>query len=139
MICGIHHVSLIVTSEASIEFYTRIGFHEITRITRKNDTVVLMEGHSIGLEIYIDGSHPQRGNPEPIGMRNLSLKVDCLEKTTEELNLQAGPIMTDWRGERFCFITDPDGLLVQLHEERKNETEREGMEHALFDSGSSPG
>ena len=116
MIVGIHHFSLIASSLDSLVFYEKLGFREYKRVERKYDTVVLMNGHGIGLEVYIDPSHPARSSPEPTGLRNLSLRVDKLEDTIEELKVEAGPIMTDWTGVRFCFIADPDGLAVQLHE-----------------------
>lgn len=116
MIIGIHHISLIASSEASIAFYTSLGFREYRRIERKFDTVVLMNGHAMGLEIFIDVSHPQRKRPEPLGPRHLSLRVDNVEDTIAELGVEAGPVMTDWVGVRFCFINDPDGWTVQLHE-----------------------
>ncbi len=116
MIVGVHHYSLIASSDASIDFYVKLGFHEYKRIERKYDTVVLLNGHGMGLEVYIDPNHPPRSTPEPLGMRNLSLRVDNLERTVVELNCESGPIMNDWLGIRFCFILDPDGLAVQLHE-----------------------
>ena len=117
MITGVHHFSLIASSEKSVEFYGKLGFREYRRIDRKYDTVVLMSGHGIGLEIYIDPNHPERATePENIGLRNLSLRVDRIEDTVEELGLEAGPVMTDWMGVKFCFVMDPDGLPVQLHE-----------------------
>ena len=116
MITGVHHFSIISASEASIAFYEKLGFREYRRIERKFDTVVLLNGHGIGLEIYIDPSHPPRTRPEPLGPRHLSLRVDKLESTIEELGLETGPIMTDWVDVRFCFIADPDGWPVQLHE-----------------------
>jgi glyoxylase I family protein len=116
MIVGVHHFSLIASSEASIAFYEKLGFREYKRVERRMDTVVLLNGHGIGLEIYIDPSHPPRERPEPLGLRNLSMRVDKIEDTVEELGLEAGPIMTDWTGVRFCFVADPDGLPVQLHE-----------------------
>ena len=74
-------------------------------------------GYYNGLEIFIDPSHPPRAvKPENLGLRQLSLRVDNLERTVEELELEAGPIMNDWVGVRFCFVADPDGLPVQLHE-----------------------
>lgn len=76
MITGVHHFSIIASSEASISFYTFLGFHEYKRVERKFDTVVLLNGHGIGLEIYIDPSHPPRNRPEPLGPRHLSLRVD---------------------------------------------------------------
>ena len=116
MITGIHHFSLIVSSENSITFYSSLGFREYKRIERKYDTVVLMNGHGIGLEIYIDPTHPPRERPEPLGPRNISLRVDKIEETVKELNIETGPIAQDWVGVNFCFITDPDGNVVQLHE-----------------------
>lgn len=117
MITGIHHVSIISSSDESIRFYTKLGFNEYKRIERKYDTVVLMYAHGIGLEVFIDPTHPPRATqPENMGLRQLSLRVDNLEKTIEELELEAGPIMNDWVGVRFCFVADPDGLPVQLHE-----------------------
>ena len=116
MITGVHHFSIIASSEASIEFYGKLGFREYKRIERKYDTVVLMNGHGIGLEVYIDPSHPSRGRPEPLGPRHLSLRVDKIEETVDSLGVEAGPIMMDWVNVRFCFIADPDGWPVQLHE-----------------------
>ena len=117
MITGIHHVSIIVSSEESIRFYSKLGFREYKRIERKYDTVVLMYAHGIGVEIFIDPTHPPRAiKPENLGLRQLSLRVDKLEDTLEELKLEAGPIMNDWVGVRFCFVADPDGLPIQLHE-----------------------
>ena len=116
MIVGVHHFSIIASSEESVEFYEQLGFREYKRIERRNDTVVLMNGHGIGLEMYIDPTHPPRGNPEPLGLRHLSLRVDKIEETVEELGVEAGPIITDWVGVKFCFVADPDGWPVQLHE-----------------------
>ena len=116
MIVGAHHFSIIATSEESVVFYTKLGFREYKKIERKYDTVVLMNGHGIGLELYIDPTHPPRGKPEPLGLRHLSLRVDNIEETVKELSLESGPIINDWVGVKFCFVVDPDGWPVQLHE-----------------------
>lgn len=116
MIVGVHHFSIIASSEESIAFYSKLGFQEYKRIERRNDTVVLMNGHGQGLEIFIDPSHPPRPNPEPLGLRHLSLRVNNIEETIRELGLEAGPVITDWVGSKFCFVADPDGWPVQLHE-----------------------
>ena len=114
MITGIHHFSIIASSEASIAFYSTLGFREYKRIERGYDTIVLMEGYGVGLEVFIDPSHP-RSAVEPLGYRTLSLKVDDIEKTLEELGTD-GKVMTDWNGKRYVMITDPDGNDVQLCE-----------------------
>lgn len=116
MIQGIHHFAVIVSSLASLDFYRKLGFEEFKRVERRYDTVVLLYGHGIQIECFIDPTHPPRSNPDPLGLRHIALRVDDIEKTIEELECEAGPIMNDWVGEKFCFIADPDGNTVELHE-----------------------
>lgn len=73
-----------------------------------------MEGHGIGLEVFVDASHAP-ASAEPLGLRYLSLRVDDVEKTMEELGAD-GKVQTDWNGKRYVMITDPDGNDVQLSE-----------------------
>lgn len=112
MITGLHHFSIIASSSSSVEFYSKLGFKEIERIKRGYDTVVLMEGCGIGLEIFIDPRHPKR-NEEPLGMRSLSLSVEDIETAAQQFDAE---IMLDWHRERYIKIKDPDGTVVQLHE-----------------------
>ena len=116
MITGIHHFSIIASSEENINFYVSLGFKKERRIARSYDTVVLLNGYGIGLEIFIDPRHPGRGNPEPLGLRSLSLRVDDVEKTLEEHGLESTEINTDWNGKRYVVVKDPDGNAVQLCE-----------------------
>ena len=81
----IHHVALICSSEKSIEFYNRLGFEVYFRKERSYDTIVLMKGQGVKLEIFIDPNHPHRATePEALGLRHLALKVDDLDKAREE-------------------------------------------------------
>lgn len=114
MINGIHHFSIIVSSEESIEFYSKLGFNEMKRVEREYDTVVLMSGYGFALELFVDPAHPSRPNPEPLGLRNLSLKVDSCEEISREFSCR--PIQQDWFGVNYCITTDPDGLPIQFHE-----------------------
>lgn len=116
MITGIHHFSIIASSEESIDFYVSLGFIEERRITRTYDTVVLLNGFGIGLEIFIDPKHPEKRIPEPLGLRSLSLRVDRLEETVRELGLDSVEINTEWNDKRYVIIKDPDGNAVQLCE-----------------------
>lgn len=117
MISGIHHFAVISSSESSVQFYERLGFREIFRKERQYDTIVLMEGLGMRLEMFIDPNHPERAvNPENMGLRHLALKVDSIEETAESLELILGPVMKDWMGVRYAFIADPDGLPIELHE-----------------------
>ena len=104
MITGIHHFAVIVSSESSVAWYEKLGFKEFLRKERKNDTVVLMYGHGIQIEMFVDPSHEARSNPEPLGPRHLALRVDNIEKTVEELDLEIRPVMNDWTGIRFNIV-----------------------------------
>lgn len=117
LITGVHHAAIIVSSLQSLRFYEALGFKEVLRKKRRYDTVVLMDGYGFRLEVFVDARHSQRGDIEPYGFRHLALKVDDLKETMEELkDLTFGPMMEDWTGEKFCFTTDPDGTVVELHE-----------------------
>ena len=117
MINGIHHIAIIVSSEEAVKFYRRLGFAEYLRKDRQHDTVVLLRGYGIELELFVDPSHPSRArNPENLGLRHLALKVDRIEDTAKEFGLMVGPIVTDWSGVRYANMQDPDGNPVELHE-----------------------
>ena len=65
MVQGIHHFAIIASSEESVRFYTKLGFRETYRRERKYDTVVLLEGYGIQIEMFVDPNHPDRAtNPE---------------------------------------------------------------------------
>lgn len=123
MINAVHHLAIIISSEQLLSFYKLLGFHETFRKIRSYDTVVLMEGHGMDLEVFIDPLHAQRPDQEPLGLRHFALRVsEPLEIEIERLKQEApgvfdfGPIQHDWQGERFVFIKDPDGTVVELHE-----------------------
>ena len=115
MITGVHHIAIISSTEKSIEFYKSLGFKEIFRKNREYDTIVLLEGYGIQLEMFVDPNYPERSvNPERIGLRHLALKVDSCEEMSRKFN--CGPIRKDWMGVNFCYTEDPDGLSVEFHE-----------------------
>ena len=117
MITGVHHFSIISSSETSVSFYKTLGFKEISRIERSYDTVILFKGPGIQLEMYLDPKHPSHpSSPEPLGIRCISLKTDNIKNTLKELGLENTEISTDWNGQKYCFINDPDNVPIQLHE-----------------------
>ena len=118
MIMGIHHVSILASSEKSIKFYEKLGFVVKFRKERANDIIVLMFGHGMQIEMFIDDRHPvsPMGLEEPLGVRHFALVVDCLEKTMIELQLDHTDIGTDWQGIRYCYVVDPDGNQIEFHE-----------------------
>lgn len=116
MINGFHHIAIILKSEESISFYEKLGFSVFKRVERSRDVIVLMSGYGMQLEIFVDPAHDPRPTPEPLGLRHIALRVDRIEKTIEDLRLDIVPILSDWFGERFCFVVDPDGNTIELHE-----------------------
>ena len=107
---SIHHISIIASSEASVAFYEGLGFRQVKRIERPYDVVVLMEGHGVGLELFIDPRH-EKPVAEPLGLRTFSIQVDDFSHWSE-----GRTVLKDWFGERYFTITDPDGNVIQIHE-----------------------
>ena len=122
MISTIHHFAIIISKEENLSFYHNLGFSEVFRKVRVYDTVILMDGYGMELEIFIDPRHLRWSGLEPLGIRHFALKVDKIENEIERLKVSSqeviefGPIMSDWRGERFVFLKDPDGTVIELHE-----------------------
>ncbi len=114
MITGIHHIAIIASSNKSVDFYEKLGFIEIFRKERENDTIVLLEGFGVELEIFIDPSHPARSNPEPFGLRHIALQVDNIESVSNAIDCD--PVQKDWLGRKYCNTKDPDGIIIEFHE-----------------------
>ena len=115
MIKELHHIAIISSSEKSVEFYSRLGFKEIFRKERKNDTIVILKGHGYQIELFIDEKHPAIAtNPENLGLRHFSLSVDDIDQIADEF--ECGPINIDWFGRRYRYTTDPDGLQIEFVE-----------------------
>ena len=129
MIEAVHHISLLVSSERTLEFYRLLGFNEIFRKERLKDKVVLMDGFGIQLEMFVDDRHPKRvvDISEPLGPRHFALKCGApIEDEIERIkhlfeqhmsyDTAFNDIGVDWTGERYVFFSDPDGNVVELHE-----------------------
>lgn len=128
MITGIHHISLLISSEKSLEFYKILGFEEVYRKERANDTVVILEGFGIQLEVFADTRHPKRvvDITEPLGPRHFALKTDDIEteigRLEEKFKTELGfepifeKVRPDWTGVKYAFFKDSDGNTIELHE-----------------------
>ena len=115
MISGLRFVSIIASSEKSVAFYEKLGFSVILRKERSYDTVVIMEGYGVQIQLFIDPDHPKRAmNPENLGFRSLSLKVENLDEIRKLFD--CSEVMIDWFGNRYCCTQDPDGLPIQFCE-----------------------
>ena len=118
MIKSLYHIAIIVSSESGIDFYKRLGFIEDNRIDRGYDQIVWMSGFGEKLEIFIDGTHPERvTNPEALGLRHIAFSVDDVEVVWKLLaNYNPEPLRIAPDGKKMFFVKDPDGLPIEFCE-----------------------
>lgn len=116
MIKQIHHLAIIVSSEAGVEFYKTLGFQEEDRIDRGYDQIVWLSGYGALIEIFIDGTHPARvTGPEALGLRHIAFEVDDVDAEWERLRpFGPEPIRMQEDGRKAFFVKDPDGLPIEF-------------------------
>lgn len=122
---GLHHIAIICAEkESALRFYADgLGF-EVTRChvrPEHHDEIVLMRGHGIVLELFIDATHPPRvTGPEAYGLRHIALRVDDVEAVAAHMRacgFSPESIRRDtFDGKKMTFVKDADGLPVELHE-----------------------
>lgn len=126
-----HHVAISVSDrERSVAFYALLGFNELRRFSIPNmgAEVVMMECGLAELEIFEFQSH----KPFPeyrrnivddltvLGTKHFAMSVSDLDAARQQL-LGAGlgqelKIIMGGGGKRYFFISDPDGLLIEVIE-----------------------
>lgn len=126
MLKRIHHISIICSDyEISKHFYTKIlGLtivREIYREARRSYKLDLALQGEYMIELFSFPSPPPRvSQPEATGLRHISFEVDDLDKAVSyfrDFEIIAETIRLDeTTGKRFTFISDPDGLPVELYE-----------------------
>ncbi len=126
MLNRIHHISVICSDyERSKSFYTEIlelkVIREVFREERKSYKLDLSLNGTYVLELFSFPDPPPRlTRPEACGLRHLAFEVNNIEGTIERLlkkGIAAEPIRLDEQtGKRFSFISDPDGLPIELYE-----------------------
>ncbi len=123
-----HHVALIVSDyQRSRNFYTQIlGFKveaENYRAERDSYKLDLVGPNGMRLELFSFPTPPARlSRPEACGLRHLAFRVEALDQAVAhlaEFGIACEPIRADeYTGKRFTFFSDPDGLPLELYEER---------------------
>lgn len=112
---NLDHIALIVSSEDNLLFYKQLGFNEFKRIERDYDVIVFMKKAGIVLEIFVDGTHPDRlMKPEAKGVRYIGFTVEDFEVIVDRFNCEK--INTDWFGRRYVLINDMDGQSIEIIE-----------------------
>jgi catechol 2,3-dioxygenase-like lactoylglutathione lyase family enzyme len=120
------HINLKVADlEASIDFYTRIGFPEFLRLTETDGSpwIVYMR---VTDELYIEllpGGEGRAGSQTASGLNHLCLTTDDIEKTVADLAALGIPLTAPFdparRGvdnNRGTWIADPDGNRIEIME-----------------------
>jgi len=118
MIKKVHHIAIIVSSEKGIDFYKELGFTEENRIHRGYDQIVWLTGYGEKLELFVDGTHPQRvTKPEALGLRHLAFEVDDVAAEWEKLSkYNPEPIRIKDDGKKVFFVRDPDDLPIEIRD-----------------------
>jgi glyoxylase I family protein len=127
MLNAIHHVAIICSDyERSKQFYSQILrlpiIREIWRAERQSWKCDLQIG-SAQIELFSFPDPPPRpSRPEARGLRHLAFRVQSLEPIIarlEEFGIIVEPIRIDeYTQRRFTFLADPDGLPLELYEDK---------------------
>jgi glyoxylase I family protein len=122
----IHHISVICSNyKVSKKFYIEILgleiIREVYRPERESYKLDLSLNGEYVLELFSFPSPPKRKSyPEAAGLRHLAFDVNNIQKAIEELkekDIIVEEIRVDeYTGKKFTFISDPDGLPIELYE-----------------------
>ncbi len=126
MLKHVHHIAIICSDyERSKRFYTDVLGLEIIKETfreeRKSFKLDLALNGVYTIELFSFPVPPKRlSRPEATGLRHLAFEVDDLEEaviTLGERGVMTETIKLDeTTGKRFAFLSDPDGLPIELYE-----------------------
>jgi catechol 2,3-dioxygenase-like lactoylglutathione lyase family enzyme len=131
MILRPHQIVLTVTDlDASVHFYSQFGFTPSTKIRkpdgRERITLHAPGADSFELKLFTnpDASKPRQPQPleeylRDVGTRYMSLLCTDVDhfyaQHKSALNFVRAP-KTGMTGCRYAFITDPDGILLEIYQ-----------------------
>ena len=128
-IAGVHHVAIICSNyEESRHFYSEMLGLTIVSETYRADrdsykiNLALPDGRQI--ELFSFPQPPPRASyPEACGLRHLAFAVGDLDDAVNALTARGIALeevrIDELTGKRFTFFADPDGLPLELYEERR--------------------
>lgn len=134
---AIHHVALSITDPInSIEFYNKLGFKQVHFWEAEDESLTIthlkLGDSDFILELFCfaspqsapDSIHATSTDLPIIGTKHFGLKVDSIEAARDDLVTQgiAKPdiqITQGRTGPRYFFIEDPDGILVEIAEDKR--------------------
>lgn len=125
----VHHIAIICSDyQKSLYFYTRIlGLRVLAehyRAGRQSYKADLALDEEYVIELFSFPSPPPRPtHPEAAGLRHLAFGVSNIAEAARELEalgISHEDIRTDeYTGRQFFFFQDPDGLPIELYEEKE--------------------
>jgi glyoxylase I family protein len=131
-----HHVALSVTDrERSVAFYNQLGFKQVHLWESDDDTLTIthLKLGDLILELFCykdyqsasNTIHSTKTDLPVVGTKHFGLKVNSIEAAREDLAdkgiVDRNVAITQGRtGPRYFFIADPDGILVEISEDKRN-------------------
>ena len=130
-----HHICLSVTDrDQSVKFYNQLGFEQV-HLWEADDgsmTITHLKNGDMILELFWYANyqpapetiHSTKTDLPIIGTKHFGLKVDSIEAAHEDLAAK-GIVNKDIEitqgrtGPRYFFIADPDGILVEISEDKR--------------------
>lgn len=132
---AIHHVAISVSNhERSVEFYAQLGFRQVHfwEAGDKSFSITHLKLGGFILELFCfanalaapDSIHSTKTDLPIIGTKHFGLGVDSIEAAREDLAVKGivdkNIEITEGRtGPRYFFIEDPDGILVEIIEDKR--------------------
>ena len=126
MLLGIHHAAIICSNyQKSKHFYvTILGLSVLAehyREARQSYKLDLQLPDMSQIELFSFDNPPKRPSyPEACGLRHLAFRVASIEAAIEHLtdhHIAVEPVRIDEHtGKKFTFLSDPDGLPLELYE-----------------------
>lgn len=125
---AVHHIAVICSDYSRSKiFYTDVlglqAIREVYREERGSWKLDLALGNQYIIELFSFPAPPPRvSGPEACGLRHLAFSVADIDAAIQQLRqkgVTAEPVRTDpHTGQRFTFFADPDGLPLELYEEK---------------------
>ncbi|TAH36696.1 glyoxalase/bleomycin resistance/dioxygenase family protein [Candidatus Saccharibacteria bacterium] len=130
-----HHIALSVSNrKASLEFYGKLGFEEFHTWSADDNslTIIHLKKDGLFLELFCytnytlapETIHTTSTDLPVIGTKHFGLRVESIEDAKKEL-IRIGIANQDVEitqgrtGPRYFFISDPDGILVEIAEDSR--------------------
>lgn len=131
-----HHVALSVTDrKKSIKFYEELGFSQVHFWQAQDDslTITHLRNGAMILELFSykkfvdapDSIYSTKTDLPVVGTKHFGLRVESIEAARRDLAgrglvAEDTGIVQGRTGPRYFFISDPDGIQVEISEDNRD-------------------